>query len=585
MKNKWMLALLVSSMVLGATVAGMAQEIKNPDTLITACYGTVDSLDPAYAYDTTSGSRIMNIYETLVFWDGEKTDEFIPMLATKVPSVENGLLSADGLTYTFPIRGGVKSHNGEVMTPEDVEYSFERSMVLDPSGGPIWMLLEPLLGVGSTRKGDEIVVSFENIDAAVEIEGNNIVFHLKQPYPPFLSVLSNQWGAVVNKKFVVENGGWPGTAETWKDYNNPESGEETLHAIACGTGPFELERWDPGVETVLVRNDNYWREPAKLKRVVGKFVEEWTTRKLMFLAGDVDVVMVDTQYIGEMEGIEGIRVHKDLPELGNTSAFFNFKINPEGNADIGSGKLDGEGIPPDFFADKDVRLGFAHSFDWDSYLRDVWFGEAYQPASPIVVGLPYRNPDQPTYSRDKAEAEEHFKKAWGGQVWEKGFKMTVLYNIGNAQRRTAAHMFEDNLEVLNPKFSIDVRPVDWATYVRELRQNKLTLFIIGWLADYPDPHNFIHPFMHTYGAFSDFQSYSDPRVDALIEQGVATVDPEERKDIYYELQAIYYEDVPSVGIYQQLRRRYERDWVKGWYFNTCIPNYEVFGYLYPISKG
>ncbi|GAJ15837.1 unnamed protein product, partial [marine sediment metagenome] len=162
---------------------------------------------------------------------------------------------------------------------------------------------------------------------------------------------------------------------------------------------------------------------------------------------------------------------------------------------------------------------------------------------------------------------------------------TILYNIGNAQRRTAAHMFEDNLEVLNPKFSIDVRPVDWATYVRELRKNTLTLFIIGWLADYPDPHNFIHPFMHTNGAFSAFQSYSDPRVDALIEQGVATVDPEERKDIYYELQAIYYEDVPSVGIYQQLQRRYERDWVQGWYFNTCIPDFQNTGYAYPIWKG
>ncbi|MEE9191371.1 MAG: ABC transporter substrate-binding protein [Candidatus Aerophobetes bacterium] len=585
MKNKWMLVLLVSSMVLGAAAAGVAQEIKNPDTLIVAGYGTVDSLDPAYAYDTSSGVRIINIYETLIFWDGEKTDQFIPMLATKVPSLENGLLAPDGLTYTFPIRAGVKFHNGEVMTPEDVEYSFERAMVLDPSGGPIWMLLEPLLGVGSTRKGDEIAVSFEDIDKAVEVEGNNIVFHLKQPYPPFLSVLSNQWGAVVSKKFVVENGGWPGTAETFNDFNNPESGEETLHAISCGTGPFELERWEPGVETVLVRNDDYWKDPAKLKRVVVKFVEEWTTRKLMFLAGDVDVVQVDTQYIREMEDLEGIRVHKNLPVLACTAAFYNFQINPEGNADIGSAELDGQGIPPDFFSDKDVRLGFSYSFDWDIYLRDVWLGEAYQPVSPIVRGLPYLNPDQPVYKYDKAKAEEHFKKAWGGQVWEKGFKMTILYNIGNAQRRTAAHMFEDNLEVLNPKFSIDVRPVDWATYVRELRKNTLTLFIIGWLADYPDPHNFIHPFMHTNGAFSAFQSYSDPRVDALIEQGVATVDPEERKDIYYELQAIYYEDVPSVGIYQQLQRRYERDWVQGWYFNTCIPDFQNTGYAYPIWKG
>jgi peptide/nickel transport system substrate-binding protein len=584
-KNKWMLVLLIVSMVLGGTLAGLAQEIKNPDTLIVADYGTVDSLDPAYAYDTASGCRIINIYESLIFWDREKTDEFIPMLAAKVPSVENGLISQDGLTYTFPIRKGVKFHNGEVLTPEDVEYSIERAMVQDRPGGPVWMLLEPLLGIGSTRKGGEIVVDFKDIDQAVEVEGDSVVFHLAQPYPPFLSVLANTWGGIVSKKFVVENGGWPGTAETWKDFNGPEPGKEILHNIACGTGPFKLERWDPGVETVLLRNDDYWREPAKLKRVVSKYVEEWTTRKLMFLAGDVDVVMVDRQYMMEMEGVEGIRIHKDLPTLQNGSAFYNFKINPEGNPDIGSGKLDGEGIPPDFFSDKDVRLAFSYSFDWDTYLRDAWFNEAYQPASPIVRGLPYLNPDQAVYKYDRAKAEEHFKKALGEELWEKGFKMTILYNTGNAQRRTAAHIFEDNIEVMNPKFSIEVRPVEWATYLDDLIAGKLTLFIIGWLADYPDPHNFVYPYMHSHSTFAEWQSYSNSRVDALVEEGIATVVPEERKDAYYELQTIYYEDVPSVGLYQPLGRRYERDWVQGWYFNPVIPDWDSTGYVYSLWKG
>ena len=585
MNNKWILVLLVVSVVLGGTMVGFAQEIKNPDTLIVADYGTVDSLDPAYAYDTASGCRIINIYEFLVFWDREKTDEFVPMLATKVPSVENGLISSDGLSYTFPIRKGVRFHNGEVLTPEDVEYSIERAMVQDRPGGPVWMLLEPLLGLGSTRSKGEIVVDFEDIDKAVEVKGNNVVFHLKQPYPPFLSILANQWGGIVSKKFVIENGGWPGTAETWKNFNGPEPGKEILHNIACGTGPFKLERWDPAVETVLVRNDDYWREPAKLKRVVSKYIEEWTTRKLMFLAGDVDVVMVDRQYMMEMEGVEGIRIHKDLATLQNGSAFYNFKINPEGNPDIGSGKLDGEGIPPDFFSDKDVRLAFSYSFDWDIYLRDAWFNEAWQPASPIVRGLPYLNPDQAVYGYDRAKAEEHFKKALGGELWEKGFKMTILYNTGNAQRRTASHIFEDNIEVMNPKFSIDVRPVEWATYLDDLIAKKLTLFIIGWLADYPDPHNFVYPYMYSQGTFAEWQSYANSRVDALIELGIATVVPQERKDIYYEVQAIYYEDAPSIGLYQPLGRRYERDWVKGWYFNPCISDWDSTGYVYPLSKG
>ena len=584
MKGRWLIWLVMGflTICLASATGAAAQEIKNPDTIIEATIGTVDSLDPAWAYDTASGEVIFNIYETLIFWDGTRTDKFVPMLATKVPSVENGLISEDGLTYTFPIRKGVKFHNGEPLTPEDVEYSFERAMVQDRDGGPVWMLYEPLLGIQSSRDAEgNIVVDFEDIDKAIEVKGDSVVFHLKKPYPPFLAILSNTWASIVNKKFCVEHGDWPGTAETWKQYNNPPSGKEPLHSIACGTGPFKLERWEPGVEVVLTRNDNYWREPAKIEKAIIKYIDEWTTRKLMFLAGDADIVYVDRQYVKELEGVEGIRVYKDLPTLSQGSVFFNFKINPEGNPYIGSGKLDGNGIPPDFFSDKDVRLGFAYSFDYETYIKDAWLGEAIQPTGPVIKGLPYYNPEQKTYYYDLKEAEKHFKKAWNGQVWEKGFKFTILYNTGNIQRQTAANIFKDNVESLNPKFKIEIRPVEWAEYVRDITTGKLTMFIIGWLADFPDPHNFVYPYMHTRGTYAEWQGYRNPIVDELIRKGIETVDPVKRKRYYDQLQMIYYIDVPGIGLYQPLDRHYERDWVKGYYYNPIYPGQ----YFYSFSKG
>lgn len=582
----WLLLGAVLVMSLMAAIQLGAQEVKNPDTFIIADIGKVDSLDPAWAYDDASINKIQNIYEYLIWYDRERTDRFVPRLATEVPSVENGLISPDGLTYTFPIRKGVKFHNRETLTPEDVEYSIERAMVQDRDGGPVWMLYEPLLGVlGSRDDEGNIVVSLEDIDKAVEVEGNNVVFHLQKPYPPFLAILAGGWSSIVNKKFVVEHGGWPGTAETWKDYNNPAPGTETLHAIACGTGPFKLERWEPAVQTIFVRFDDYWREPAKLKMVISKVIEEWTTRKLMLMAGDADTIYVPAPYRKELEGVEGIKIFKDLATLDLAAAFPNFKINPEGNTDIGSGKLDGNGIPPDFFSDKNVRLAFAHCFDWETYLRDVFFGEAVQPVGPIPVGIAYRNPDQKTYHFDLKKAEEYFKKAWGGEVWNKGFKFTMLYNAGNTQRETAARMIEENVESLNPKFKIEVRPVEWANYVRDLVQHKLTLFLIGWVADYPDAHNFVYPFMHSRGDFSGFQSYKNPIVDEIIKRGIDTSDPKKRRALYYELQIIYYDDVPSVPLHQMLRRHYERTWMKGYYFNPVYSSNDVGAYFYPLSKG
>jgi len=267
------------------------------------------------------------------------------------------------------------------------------------------------------------------------------------------------------------------------------------------------------------------------------------------------------------------------------AAFFNLKINPEGNPDIGSRKLDGEGIPPDFFSDKDVRLGFAYSFDWDVFIKDAWLGEAIQPKGPIVEGLLGVNPEQEVYRFDPKKAEEHFKKAWRGEVWKNGFKLTVLYNTGNVQRETATRIFEENIEALNPRFKIEVRPVDWPTYLRDLVTHKLTLFLVGWLADYPDPHNFVYPFMHSRGDFSGFQSYKNPIVDRLIAEGIKEVDPKKRKRIYYELQMIYYGDVPSIILTQALVRHYQRDWIHGWYWNPVIPGGDTAGYFYAMSKG
>jgi peptide/nickel transport system substrate-binding protein len=129
----------------------VAAQIKNPDTFILATYGTLRTLDPAVCYDATGSQRIWNIYEPLVFFDGSKTDTFIPVLTTRVPTLENRGITDGGTTYSFPIRKGVIFQQGGELTPEDVAYSFKRNMIVDPDGGPMWMLLEALTAKRSTR--------------------------------------------------------------------------------------------------------------------------------------------------------------------------------------------------------------------------------------------------------------------------------------------------------------------------------------------------------------------------------------------------------------------------------------------------
>ncbi|MCP4397747.1 MAG: ABC transporter substrate-binding protein, partial [bacterium] len=190
-----------------------------------------------------------------------------------------------------------------------------------------------------------------------------------------------------------------------------------------GTGPYMMKSWEPSKEFVFERFDGYWGPKPALKTAILKSVEEWNTRKLMLINGDADYVTVDATYVPEMAGVEGIKTYK-VPLLSVSAAMFCQNVDPNQNTSIGSGKLDGEGIPPDFFSDANVRKAFMHAFDRELYEEDVLQNIEIVPTNPNVQGLPYAI-DVPVYEFDLEEAAEHMQKAWDGQVWEKGFKMTI----------------------------------------------------------------------------------------------------------------------------------------------------------------
>jgi len=244
--------------------------------------------------------------------------------------------------------------------------------------------------------------------------------------------------------------------------------------------------------------------------------------------------------------------------------------------------LDGEGIPLDFFTDINVRKGIAYAFDWETYLEDAMMNEAQQVGSSICEGLSYYDANAPRYTLDLDKAAEYLEKAWGGEVWEKGFTFTVTYNVGNLARRTACEILQQNLLSINEKFTVLIQAMQWPTMLRGMYSQLLPMFQIGWLADYPDAHNFVYPYMHSSGTFSGWQTYSNAEVDALIADGISATTPAEREGIYRQLDQLYYDDVPSFIMAQPLGRRYFRSWVKGFYFNPCLPG--PFGNLYALSK-
>ncbi len=584
-----------------ADVAGF-----NPDLFVYAGAGDAETLDPSKAYDTASSEIIFQCYDNLLAYKPGSLTEFIPMLATEVPTVENGLISKDGLTYTFPIRKGVKFHNGAILTPEDVEYSFERNMLADPVGGPMWMLLEPLLGVGTIEdyacqlagvddfsKVDEknLIKTAQAVMNAVEVKGDSVVFHLAQPYPPFLSILARNcsWSVILNKKWMIEHGDWDGKAETWTKWHNLELEEQTLFATAMGTGPYKHISWNRSNSThTLEAHADYWRGKAAIKTaIINNSVTEFNTRKLMLERGEADAIYVPVENSPQIEGTPGVNLIRGLPRLNNVCAIFNQEINAVDNEFVGSGKLDGNGIPPDFFSDINIRKAFCYAFDYEAFINEVVLGEASVPYGVIPKGLSdFFDEKGFQYSYDLAKAEEYFKKAFNGQVWEKGFKLTLVWNIPNTTRKTACEILKHGIESINPRFKVEVQGMEWNTMLPRRREGRLPMVFIGWLADYADPHNFVYPYLHSKGDFMSFtggigRAFAAREFDALINAGINETDPQKRIAIYTELQKKSLELAPHLMLYDAYDRRAHRDYVKGFTFDPICPaQYD----LYSLSK-
>lgn len=563
-------------------LVGACSKQTTNDTLIVAHKGEMESLDPVYSYDGVTHGMLINVYDTLLKFNGSSLTELVPSLSTQVPTKENGLISQDGRTYTFPIRKGVKFHNGQELTPEDVRYSLLRFLLSDISGGPSSLLLEPILGVSSTRndKG-KIVVNYKDAANAVRVEGDKVVITLKRPFAPFLYILA-RWGYVMNKSWAVEKGAWDGSEETWKNFNNFTKDNDPLFNVTNGTGPFKVARWDIAAKRLtLSANEDYFEGAPKLKTILMMTVDEASTLRLMLESGDADVAELSPKFISQLKGSDTIALYDNLPRLRTDPViFFTLDINMQANPDVGSGKLDGQGIPADFFADKDVRKAFAYAFDYEAFLKESMEGRAEMATGPAPAGLVKYDKDFKKYTFDLKKAEEHFKKAWGGQVWEKGFKFTITYNTSGEMRQIASEILKRNVEKLNPKFQIDLRGVTWPAFLEKTARRQMPMWARGWVADYADAHNFYFPFLHSQGRYALSQGYKNPAVDALIEQAVAETNQAKRNALYKQVHNLMHEDAMQIytvhptGLWAMNKK------VKGFVDNPVYMGI----YFYPMHK-
>lgn len=577
------LVALVASGFVGLTSTASAS---TSCTFVYAGIGEPEYLDPAVDWESNGMGVIQNVYETLVWYNGPNADSFMPLLATEIPTVENGQISADGLSYTFHIRPNMKFHDGTTMTADDVVYSFQRVLRIHDVSGPSWMLEQVLTDymsyyIGMTVSdyladsyrapwivtileplGFDHIITEEDLQAVAEAavvkaDASTVVFRLTHRYAGLISILAAPVSSIVSKEFVEMHGGVVNGCQN--DYMNFNM---------CGTGPYKFVSWSIGDRVHLTRNDAYWGSPPALKDVYIVSANDVSTRILMLQTGDADAVYLPQSYESVIAGMPDIMVVKGIPKFELAFAAFNFNINS-----AVANSMYGTTMTDDFFHDIHMRRAFAHLVDYAAVM-DMMSGNAMQPNGPIPKGMFGYDDGVPRDTFDLAAAQTELELAinpvTGNSWWTDGFSIPLFYNMGNVYRQTILEHLKMAIESLGARFQAVLVGLDWPTYATQFYNtySYFPLTVVGFSVDYADPDDFATPLLDSvYGIYPRYKGYSNPMVDEKLRAAMGEPDLAARAQMYSELSYMLRDDPPYIWLYQTQCFEVMRSWVMGYYFN------------------
>ena len=421
----------------------------------------------------------------------------------------------DPTTYIFTLREDVTFHDGTPFDANNVKYSFDR--VIELAGPPSYL--------------------FDVINKTEVIDTYTVKVTLNYEFAPFPSIMANPVASIVSPTAVEELG---------DDFNeNP-----------VGTGPFKFDHWSLGNELVLIANEDYFGGPPKLEKAVYKSILEASARKTAIELGEVDVV------------VSGRILPADLPELENNPDIRIFEGVGVSIEYLGFNMLK----PP--LNDSRVREAISYAIDYDAILSDAMAGFAERIGGPIPPSI-FSYKELPITQRDVSRAKQLLAEAG----YSDGFDITLTYNIGSVERRRVAEIIRNSLEEVG--IIVSIKGLDWESAIDEYLEMGHELMLNNWFPDYFDPDSYLFPQFHSYSSApygANIFGLEDPEIDALIEEGSLTTDPEERLQIYWEAQERIVEEMPCLFLYIPIEFDVVRFNVKNWVFNPSgiIEFYELY---------
>jgi peptide/nickel transport system substrate-binding protein len=492
---------------------------KPPRPLVVAQNVEPLTLDPHVNYYGYSKIAQRGMYEPLMQFS--KPDEncqfdLVPVLATSWE------VSEDNKTWTFNLREGVNFADGTPFNAEAVKWNMDRLLALGqvPSSS-----LAPV--VEETRVVDDLTVEVV----------------LKSPWAPFIRDMS--YVLFISPTAAKEN-------EKDEDW-----GQAWLYEHAVGTGPYLLDEWVHGEQVTVVKNPDYWGgwEGKHIEKVIIKIVPDPTTRKVMLIQGDADVVSASTEDLEDLERAAGVVVEPNC--AGKSILTFQMKNR---------GAL----------ADPRVRKAIASVFDYQGFADAVMKGR-YQPATgPLTPGAEWgADATLPPYQKDMAKAKELLAEAGYPDGLDE--PLEVWINTGYMWfQKDVAEILQAGLAELGIELNI-VDQGEFSTFFAgshnpdvEEGPDIFSWSIETWTGD-PDLNLRMYHSAYAPPAGMNGSQYSNPEYDALVDAAAAEMDPDKRMDMVQQLEQILIEDQPAIFVC----------FINRWFtYNEALKNfYTVYGHV------
>jgi len=435
-------------------------------------------LDPRFATDANSSRVGGLIYNALLRVD-EKS-QLQPELARRwtMPNARS---------YLFELHEGVKFHDGRLLTAADVKYTYE-SIGDAKNLSPKRSLLKALAGIDV-------------------LDSHTIRFRLSQPHAPFPEHFTI---GVVPAGTAIGPSGQP----------------------PPGSGPFMLEKIDPGERVMLKANANYWENRPKALGLVFKSIPDAMVRVLEFKKGSIDFLQNDI----EPEVIPWLAKQENASLQANQGTTFQYI---------------GINCSQPILRDARVRRALAHAIDRDAIIRHLLNGTGVA-ASGLLSPLNWAYNDQvPGWPRDRAKAKLLLDQAGypdpDGDGPRPRFRLSYKTTNIDLRRRIAEALKEQLAQV---GIELEIRTYEWGTFFSDVKKGNFHLFSLAWVGIH-DPDIYYQLFHSaSFPPNGDNRGrYSNAQLDALLEDGRTTTDLFTRRKIYGQVQQILASELPYIPLW------------------------------------